>query len=134
MLTLRTAMSGKMCKCSIHFPTNPDRHGRNSPAYIAGVTNPIFLSSRAWDLLLDIGSGAVTVSKDIHTRHPLSNLPSIQLSRSGALKSDISIASEDEVARTVKESRTDSGAKIDYNADKSFIDDVRLTTVHLIAI
>ncbi len=127
-------MNGKTCKYGIHFPTNLDRHGRNSPAYIAGVTNPIFLSSRAWDLLLDIGSGAVTISKDIHTRHPLSNLPSIQSSRLGTSKSDISTASEDEVARTLKESRTDSGAKIDYNADKNFIDDVRLTAVHLIAI
>jgi len=41
------------------------------------------------------------------------------------LKSEISIASEDEVARILKESRTDSGAKIDYNADKNFIDDIR---------
>ncbi|KAF8345805.1 stabilization of polarity axis-domain-containing protein, partial [Amanita rubescens] len=97
----------------------------NVPAYIAGVTNPIFLSSRAWDLLLDIGSGAVTISKDIHTRYPLSNLQIIQSSRFGTLKSDNPIASEDEVARTLKESRADSGTKIDYNADKNFIDDIR---------
>jgi len=127
-------MNGKMCKYGIHLPTNSDRHGRNSPAYIAGVTNPIFLSSRAWDLLLDIGSGAVTISKDIHTRYPLSNLQIIQSSRFGTLKSDNPIASEDEVARTLKESRADSGTKIDYNADKNFIDDVRLTAVHLITI
>jgi hypothetical protein len=122
-------MSGKMCRFGIHSAAYADRYG-SRPAYIAGVTNPIFLSSRAWDLLLDIGSGAVTVSKDIHTRYPLSNLPTIPSSRSGTLKSDSSVASEDEVVRSSKESRTDGGGKIDYNADKNFIDDVRLSTAH----
>ncbi|KAK2463299.1 hypothetical protein APHAL10511_004954 [Amanita phalloides] len=94
----------------------------NVPAYIAGVTNPIFESSRAWDLLLDIGSGAVTVSKDIHTRYPISHVP---IPRSGALKSEPSVGSEDEIGRASKEARIDGGGKVDSNADKNFIEDIR---------
>ena len=125
-------MSGKMCRFYFYFAVYADRY-ESRPAYIAGVTNPIFLSSRAWDLLLDIGSGAVTVSKDIHARYPLSNLPTIPSSRSGNLKSDSSVASEDEIVRTSKESKMDGGGKFDYNADKNFIDDVRVLTAHSIA-
>jgi hypothetical protein len=42
------------------------------PAFIAGVTNPIFKSSRTWDLLLDISTGSVTVAWDIHSTYPVS--------------------------------------------------------------
>ena len=88
---------------------------------------------RSWDLLLDISSGAVTVSKDIHLRYPVSNVLLIQLPRSGGLKSEPSIGSEDEVGRASKEPKMD-GSKIDYNADRNFIDDVRLCPVrHTIA-
>ncbi|KAF8627217.1 hypothetical protein AX15_004479 [Amanita polypyramis BW_CC] len=97
----------------------------NVPAYIAGVTNPIFESSRTWDLLLDISSGVVTVSKDIHLRYPASNVPFIQSPRSGGVKSEPSIGSEDEVGRALKEPKMDGGGKIDYNTDKNFIDDIR---------
>ncbi|KAF5381150.1 hypothetical protein D9757_009432 [Collybiopsis confluens] len=40
------------------------------PAYIAGVTNPIFETSRSWDLLCDISTGTVTISKDIWQKWP----------------------------------------------------------------
>ncbi|KAJ8454929.1 hypothetical protein ONZ45_g19115 [Pleurotus djamor] len=47
------------------------------PAYIAGVTNPIFESLRMWDVLFDIASGQVTVSKTIFSAYPLVHLPQI---------------------------------------------------------
>ena len=98
-----------------------------SPAYIAGVTNPIFEASRAWDLLLDISTGSVTVAKDIHTTYPATvtvGLGGPLLTRSGTLKAESSITSEDELVRMAKEgSKTELGK--DYNADKVFIEDVR---------
>ncbi|KAF8629141.1 hypothetical protein AX17_005727 [Amanita inopinata Kibby_2008] len=99
----------------------------NVPAYIAGVTNPIFESSRTWDLLLDISSGAVTVSRDIHVRYPASNvgLTVSHTVRLSTLKTEAPVASEDEIGRSMKEPKIDSVGKIDYNADKNFIDDIR---------
>ena len=98
-----------------------------SPAYIAGVTNPIFEASRAWDLLLDISTGSVTVAKDIHITYPATvtvGLGSPLLTRSGTLKAESSITSEDELIRMAKEgSKAESGK--DHNADKVFIEDVR---------
>ncbi|TFK74262.1 mesa protein [Pluteus cervinus] len=102
------------------------------PAYIAGVTNPIFESIGAWDLLLDIGSGTVTVSKDIHTNHPpLHNIdvkPKL-ITRTGTLKAEASVGSEDEIGRALNAAKenvkSDSGAKMDNNADRTFIEDIR---------
>ncbi|KAF8161054.1 mesa protein [Crassisporium funariophilum] len=97
------------------------------PAYIAGVTNPIFEASRAWDLLLDISTGSVTVAKDIHTTCPATatvGLGGPLITRSGTLKAESSIGSEDDIARIAKEgSKADSGK--DNNADKVFIEDIR---------
>ncbi|PFH46608.1 hypothetical protein AMATHDRAFT_69501 [Amanita thiersii Skay4041] len=97
----------------------------NVSAYIAGVTNPIFETSRTWDLLLDIGSGVVTVSRDIHLRYPVINVAPIMSHslRPGILKMEASFGSEDEIGR--KESKMDNLAKIDYNTDKNFIEDIR---------
>lgn len=98
------------------------------PAYIAGVTNPIFESSRQWDLLLDIGSGNVTVAKDIHMTYPATNtvgLGAPTITRSGTLKTESSVGSEDDIARITREgSKSDFAAK-DNNADKLFIEDIR---------
>ena len=97
-----------------------------SPAYIAGVTNPIFEASRAWDLLLDISTGSVTVAKDIHITYPPAVTVGLggPLTRSGTLKAESSITSEDELVRMAKEgSKAESGK--DHNADKVFIEDVR---------
>ena len=97
-----------------------------SPAYIAGVTNPIFEASRAWDLLLDISTGSVTVAKDIHITYPATvtvGLGGPLLTRSGTLKVESSITSEDELIRMAKEgSKAESGK--DHNTDKVFIEDV----------
>lgn len=99
----------------------------SSPAYIAGVTNPIFESSKAWDLLLDISTGNVTVARDIHANWPVAQ--SLQISvplitRSGTLKTEASVGSEEEIARIAKEgSKSDSALK-DNSADRIFIDDV----------
>ena len=97
-----------------------------SPAYIAGVTNPIFEASRAWDLLLDISTGSVTVAKDIHITYPATvavGLGGPLLTRSGTFKVESSITTEDELIRMAKEgSKAESGK--DHNTDKMFIEDV----------
>lgn len=92
------------------------------PAFIAGVTNPIFESSRAWDLLFDISSGNVTIAKDILETHrvvtPALGTPPI--TRSGTLKTETSVGSETDLERK-------EGAKneaIITNSDKIFIEDV----------
>ncbi|KAF9478627.1 spindle pole body interacting protein [Pholiota conissans] len=96
------------------------------PAFIAGVTNPIFETSRQWDLFLDISTGNVTVAKDIHTTYPPNvtiGLAGPLITRSGTLKAESSIGSEDDIAKLTKE-----GTKTDVskdNADKMFIDDIR---------
>lgn len=101
-----------------------------SPAFIAGVTNPIFETSRQWDLFLDISTGNVTVSKDIHSTYPPSNTIGIAgpfITRTGTLKAESSVGSEDDIAKLAKE-----GTKTDVskdNADKMFIDDVRIPSV-----
>ncbi|KIL66165.1 hypothetical protein M378DRAFT_75418 [Amanita muscaria Koide BX008] len=99
----------------------------NVPAYIAGVTNPIFETSRAWDLLFDISTGIVTVSKDIHIGYPLSSVPFIQPQalRSGTWKSEAPINNEDDGGRTSKETKIDGMGKLDYSADRNFIEDIR---------
>lgn len=96
-----------------------------SPAFIAGVTNPIFETSRQWDLFLDISTGNVTVAKDIHVTYPATatiGLSGPLTSRSSALKPESSVGSEDDISRLTKEgSKTDPGRE---NSDKLFIDDV----------
>jgi hypothetical protein len=95
------------------------------------VTNPIFESSRAWDLLLVIGAGTVTVAKDIHITYPVSGNPTLgpPLTRTGTLKAESSFGSEDDAGRMVggKEgAKSDFVTKADNNADKIFIEDVSL--------
>ncbi|KAH6913778.1 mesa protein [Coprinopsis sp. MPI-PUGE-AT-0042] len=96
------------------------------PAYIAGVTNPIFESSKQWDLLLDISTGNVMVAKDIHLTCPVSSitgLPAPFITRAGTLKPESSVGSEEEIARLAKEGK-DSAFR-ENNADKIFIEDIR---------
>lgn len=100
------------------------------PAFIAGVTNPIFENSRQWDLFLNIGTGSVTVSKDIHTTYPAITtigLAGPLITRTGTLKAESSIGSEDDIARMAKEGSKGDLSK-DNNADKLFIDDVSFTS------
>ncbi|PPQ68193.1 hypothetical protein CVT25_015025 [Psilocybe cyanescens] len=96
------------------------------PAYIAGVTNPIFETLRQWDLFLDISTGSVTVAKDIQTTYPTNGLTSLGgplITRSGTLKAESSIGSEEDISRMAKEGTKDPNK--DNNADKLFIDDIR---------
>ncbi|KAJ7785895.1 stabilization of polarity axis-domain-containing protein [Mycena metata] len=99
------------------------------PAYIAGVTNPIFKSSPTWDLLLDISTGSVTVAKDIHSTYPVSagmplGVPSI--TRSATFSTETSLGSEEDIVRAGgKDGKTDFGAKADNNADNLFIEDIK---------
>ncbi|KAN0131977.1 Docking domain of Afi1 for Arf3 in vesicle trafficking domain containing protein [Lactarius tabidus] len=100
------------------------------PAYIAGVTNPIFESTGSWDLLCDVGGGRMIVSKDIHSSHPHSGTqggPPSLISRTGTLKAEASIGSEDELGRISgrdkEASRSDYTAKAD-SADNVFIEDI----------
>jgi len=120
-------MNGRQCKFSAAQSLGQVANFFSSPAYIAGVTNPIFESSRQWDLLLDIGSGNVAVAKDIHMTYPATNtvgLGAPTVTRSGTLKAESSVGSEDDIARITREgSKSDFAAK-DNNADKLFIEDV----------
>ncbi|KAA1472050.1 spindle pole body interacting protein [Dentipellis sp. KUC8613] len=102
------------------------------PAYIAGVTNPIFESSGSWDLLCDVGTGRMIVSKDIHISCPPQTSPSGApplITRSGTLRAESSIGSEDDIGRVpgrggeVASQKSDFVAKAD-NPDNVFIEDI----------
>lgn len=97
------------------------------PAYIAGVTNPIFEALGAWDLLLDIGTGTVTVAKDIHTNYPVSNGPGFVaplITRSGTLKAESSLGSEED-HKVPSKDKADFVPKADNNTDTVFIEDIK---------
>jgi hypothetical protein len=98
-----------------------------SPAYIAGVTNPIFESGGSWDLLFDVGSGRVIVSKDIHTTYPPVSTPAPPiLSRTGTFKAEPQTNGEDELGRLPGSSpalKSENVAKAD-SADNLFMEDV----------
>ena len=93
----------------------------DSPAYIAGVTNPIFEQLGTWDVLFNIATGNVTISKDILTTYPPTppaagfGSASISRERAATLRTENSIGSEDGTGRDA--SKTD-------NADNLFIEDV----------
>ncbi|KAF9236649.1 hypothetical protein BU15DRAFT_63818 [Melanogaster broomeanus] len=73
------------------------------PAYITGVTNPIFETSGSSDLLMYIEIGRVVVSKDIHTSFPPTMTPPAivpLVSRVGTIRAGSSAASEEEMAQT----------------------------------
>ncbi|KAJ6594580.1 stabilization of polarity axis-domain-containing protein [Mycena capillaripes] len=101
------------------------------PAYIAGVTNPIFKASPTWDLLLDISTGSVTVARDIHSTYPVSagmplGVPSIV--RSTTFNTETSLGSEEDIVRAANAKdggRADFAVKADNNADNLFIEDIK---------
>lgn len=103
------------------------------PAYIAGVTNPIFETSGSWDLLMDVGTGRVVVSKDIHISFPVAAMPPAIIPlvpRSGVIRTENSGASEEEIARIATRDGSQSNQKSDFAArpdslDNVFIEDVR---------
>ncbi|KAI0720675.1 mesa protein [Cerioporus squamosus] len=102
----------------------------NIPGYIAGVTNPIFEAAGSWDLLCDISTNRMVVHKDIYNNHPASWAPSSNqlIMRTGTLKAESSVGSEDEVVRAqTKEGgpaqKPESAGRPD-SADNVFIDDI----------
>jgi len=103
------------------------------PAYIAGVTNPIFETSGSWDLLMDIGTGRVVVSKDIHISFPVAATPPAivpLVARTGVIRAENSAASEEEIARIATRDGAQSNQRSDFAArpdslDNLFIEDVR---------
>jgi hypothetical protein len=109
-----------------------------SPAYIAGVTNPIFEATGSWDVLFDIGTSRIIISKDINANCPPSatggpatasgNVSTVSsIARSGPLKAEPSLGSEDDVGRVGKDatqpSKNEFVAKAD-SPDNLFIEDV----------
>ena len=99
------------------------------PGYIAGVTNPIFETAGSWDLLCDIGTNRMVVSKDIHLNHPASWSNSNPLMvRTGTLKAEGSIGSEEDAVRVQPKEGTsvqkpELAGRPD-SADNVFIEDV----------
>ena len=84
----------------------------------------IFESSKSWDLLCDVGTGRMVVSKDISTTYPYTPPPTVgpQLAnRTGALKAETSIGSEEEFGKL----RSDYSSSKSDNYDNSFMEDVR---------
>ncbi|KAI0942103.1 hypothetical protein AcV7_002626 [Taiwanofungus camphoratus] len=101
------------------------------PGYIAGVTNPIFEASGSWDLLCDVGSGRMVVSKDIHINYPGTTVPSHSqlIIRTGTIRAEGSGGSEEDMVRSSKEGS--ASQKGDYvskadSTDNLFIEDVSL--------
>ncbi|TRM70139.1 docking domain of Afi1 for Arf3 in vesicle trafficking-domain-containing protein [Schizophyllum amplum] len=94
------------------------------PAYIAGVTNPIFQQLGAWDVLFDIATGTVTISRDIMATYPPTPPPPglgssvVSRERAATLKADNSVGSEDGTLKN-------DTSKADNSADNLFIDDIR---------
>lgn len=83
---------------------------------------------------MDVGGSRVVVSKDIHTAFPLTTVatpmgPPI-ITRTGTLKAEGSVASEDEVVRAA--AAKDGGQKSEFtaktdSADNLFMEDVSLS-------
>jgi hypothetical protein len=95
------------------------------------VTNPIFESFDSWDVLCDVGSGRITVARDILSTYPPTPLALSAHSlvvRSGTLKSETSVASEEELGRmpapsAVPPTRAEASGRAD-STDNLFIEDV----------
>ncbi|KAH7922767.1 spindle pole body interacting protein [Leucogyrophana mollusca] len=92
-----------------------------TPAYIAGVTNPIFETSGNWDLLMDIGTGRVVVHKDIHTSCP----PTITPPAIAPLVARTGTGSEDDITRiATRDGKEVPNSKSDYAAKPDGLDNL----------
>lgn len=95
------------------------------------MTNPIFESFDSWDVLCDISSGRIVVSKDIITHlppSPTSLSGHALILRTGTLKAETSVGSEEEMTKAgaregVGASKNEYVAKADSH-DSLFIEDV----------
>lgn len=104
------------------------------PAYIAGVTNPIFETSGSWDLLMDIGTARVVVHKDIHISFPTTMAPPALVNTMipRPIKAENSTGSEDDIQRIATRDGKDGNQKSEFAArqdslDNMFIEDVGLS-------
>jgi len=87
------------------------------------VTNLIFESSKSWDLLCDVSTGRMVVSKDISTTYPYTPPPTLGpqvVSRTGTLKAESSIGSEEEFGKL----RPDYTVSKSDHYDNLFMEDV----------
>ena len=87
------------------------------------MTNLIFESSRSWDLLCDVSTGRMVVSKDISAACPYTPPPTLAphlTNRTGTLKAESSIGSEEEFGKL----RTDYTSSKSENYDNMFMEDV----------
>jgi hypothetical protein len=114
---------------SLSFPLDVLLNDIYRPGFIAGVTNPIFESYDSWDVLCDISTGRIAVSKDIVQTNPIT-APAfsghVLVARSGTLKAEASLPSEEELGRLPTTARGDYTSKAD-STDNLFIEDVRPT-------
>ncbi|KAF9816590.1 hypothetical protein IEO21_03991 [Rhodonia placenta] len=99
------------------------------PGFIAGVTNPIFEHSGAWDLLCDVGSGRMVVSKDIYANYPTNPIFSQGplIMRTGTLRAEGSAGSEEDVGRPSRDIAAPQKAELSGKADSSdnlFMEDI----------
>ncbi|KAH9947502.1 spindle pole body interacting protein [Amylocystis lapponica] len=99
------------------------------PGFIAGVTNPIFEASGVWDLLCDVGSGRMVVSKDIHLNYPAVSPPIHHqlIARTGTIRAEGSAGSEEEIVR--QPTRDAAAPKTEYASkpdcsDNLFVEDI----------
>ncbi|KAG2136725.1 docking domain of Afi1 for Arf3 in vesicle trafficking-domain-containing protein [Suillus clintonianus] len=103
----------------------------STPAYIAGVTNPIFETSGSWDLLMDIGTARVVVHKDIHLSFPPTMAPPALVNpmMPRPIKAENSTGSEDDIQRIATRDGKDGSQKSEFAAkpdclDNMFIEDL----------
>lgn len=95
----------------------------STPAYIAGVTNPIFETSIAWDLLMDIGTARVVVHRDIHINFPTTPPAIGPLLTRQTIRAENSAASEEEIARIATRDR-ETSQKTDFTAKADSLDNI----------
>ncbi|KZT04479.1 spindle pole body interacting protein [Laetiporus sulphureus 93-53] len=99
------------------------------PGYIAGVTNPIFEASGSWDLLCDVGSGRMVVSKDIHITYPANPVlaQSQLIIRTGTVRAEGSVGTDEEPIRPSRDGgplpRADHPSRAD-SPDNLFMEDI----------
>lgn len=93
------------------------------PAFIAGVTNPIFETSAAWDLLMDIGTGRVVVHRDIHLNFPTTPPAIGPFLNRQAIRAEGSATSEEEIARIATRDK-ETNQKTDFAVRADSLDNI----------
>ncbi|THH32077.1 hypothetical protein EUX98_g2113 [Antrodiella citrinella] len=95
------------------------------PGYIAGVTNPIFESAGDWDLLCDISTSRIVVSKDIAINHPPTAVALVPiLNRTATLKTEGSHGSEEDFRPSKDLNPTEKRGEYKSDVDNMFMEDI----------